>query len=206
MTDNVQRARTAKQRVQQSQWNRFSKHPAYRSMLQTTLSIIAVSLLTAVLGCSDYQDGMAAYKRRDYETALKKLRPLAEKGNSKAQFRLGWMYGHAEGVIQNNEEAVEWYRKAAQQDHAIAQFNLGARYATGKGVVQNYEETIKWYEKAIEQGPCWRPSYPRRQICKWCGHRSGLWQSTQVFSQGCRTRQYHSPTLPWLNVRIWHRG
>ena len=153
MTDNVQRARTAKQRVQQSQWNRFSKRPAYRSMLQTTLSIIAVSLLTVVLGCSDYQDGMAAYKRRDYETALKKLRPLAEKGNSKAQFQLGWMYGHAEGVIQNNEEAVEWYRKAAQQDHAIAQFNLGARYATGKGVVQNYEETIKWYEKAIEQGP-----------------------------------------------------
>ena len=153
MTENVRRIEAAKgcSRHPQSHWSmeQIVCHPS----LQVTLFALIMCILTVGLGWADYQAGLEAYERGDYETALKKLRPLAEKGNSKAQFRLGWMYGHGEGVIQNDEEAVEWYRKAAQQDHAIAQFNLGTRYATGKGVVQNYEETIKWYEKAIEQGP-----------------------------------------------------
>ena len=153
MTDNTQRGDTAKQCVQQYEWNQDSKQPPLRSTLQATISIIAISLLAVLLGCSDYQDGYDAYKRGNYPTALKKLRPLAERGNPKAQFRLGWMYGHGEGVIQNDEEAVEWYQKAAQQDHVIAQFNLGTRYATGKGVIQAEEEAVKWHEKAIEQGP-----------------------------------------------------
>ena len=122
-------------------------------MLRATLSIIVISLLVILSGCSDYQDGMEAYERGDYAAALKKLRPLAKKGNLGAQFRLGWMYGHGEGVMQSDEEAVKWYRKAAQQDHVIAQFNLGARYAKGKGVVQSNEEAAKWYEKAMKQGP-----------------------------------------------------
>ncbi len=153
MTENVRRIEAAKgcSRHPQSHWSmeQIVCHPS----LQVTLFALIMCLLAALWGCSDYQSGEAAYKRGDYKTALKKLRPLAEKGNSKAQFRLGWMYGHGEGVIQNDEEAVEWYRKAAQQDHVIAQFNLGARYATGEGVVQNNEEAIKWYEKAIELGP-----------------------------------------------------
>ena len=122
-------------------------------MVRSILSIIAISMLVILSGCSDYQDGMDAYKLGDYATALKKLRPLAEKGNPKAQFWLSWMYSHGEGVLQNDEEAVTWYRRAAQQDHAIAQFNLGARYATGKGVVQDEEEAVEWYDKAMKQGP-----------------------------------------------------
>ena len=153
MTEDVWRTRVVKQRVQGSQSHGCLGQIVCHSTLQVTLFALIMCLLAALWGCSDYQSGEAAYKRGDYKTALQELRPLAEKGNPKAQFRLGWMYGHGEGVIQSDEEAVEWYRKAAQQDHAIAQFNLGARYATGKGVVQNYEETIKWYEKAIEQGP-----------------------------------------------------
>ena len=129
MTENVRRIEAAKgcSRHPQSHWS--MEQIVCQPTLQVTLFALIMCLLAALWGCSDYQSGEAAYKRGDYETALKKLRPLAEKGNSKAQFRLGWMYGHAEGVIQNNEEAVEWYRKAAQQDHAIAQFNLGASYA-----------------------------------------------------------------------------
>lgn len=95
--------------------------------LQIILLALIMCLLVALSGCSDYQDGEAAYKRGDYVTALKKWQPLAEKGNPEAQFRLGWMYAHGEGVMQSDEEAVKWYRKAAQQDHVIAQFNLGAR-------------------------------------------------------------------------------
>ena len=153
MTENAWITEAAKgwSRPPQSHW-RIGQIVCHLT-LQVPLFALIMCLLAALSGCSDYQSGEAAYKQGDYKTALQELRPLGEKGNPKAQFRLGWMYGHGEGVIQSDEEAVEWYRKAAQQDHVIAQFNLGARYANGKGVVQNNEEAIKWYEKAMKQGP-----------------------------------------------------
>ena len=119
-------------------------------MLQATLSILTMSLLAFLSGCSDYQDGYDAYKRRDYVTALKKFRPLAEKGNSKAQFYLGVMYAHGKGVAQDDVEAVKWYRKAAEEGIASAQFNLSVMYDNGRGVVQNDEEAVKWYRKDEE--------------------------------------------------------
>ena len=153
MTENVRRIEAAKgcSRHPQSHWS--MEQIVCQPTLQVTLFALIMCILTVGLVWADYQAGLEAYERGDYETALQEFQPLAESGDSNAQFRLGVMYDNGEGVAQDYGEAFKWYRKAAQQDHAIAQFNLGARYATGKGVVQNYEETIKWYEKAIEQGP-----------------------------------------------------
>ena len=40
---------------------------------------------------ADFDDGVAAYERGDYKTALQQLRPLAEQGLADAQHKLGWM-------------------------------------------------------------------------------------------------------------------
>jgi len=47
---------------------------------------------------SSYQEGMDAYERGDYDTALKELQPLAEQGHTEAQFNLGLMYYEGLGV------------------------------------------------------------------------------------------------------------
>ena len=44
-------------------------------------------------------EAMAAYDRGDYATALRELRPLAEKGNAIAQSKIGFMYYDA-GTVQ----------------------------------------------------------------------------------------------------------
>ena len=64
-----------------------------------------------------FDEGMAAHKRGDYETALREWRPLAEQGNAKAQSALGIMYYEGRGVPQDYVQAVRWYRKAAAQAH-----------------------------------------------------------------------------------------
>jgi hypothetical protein len=84
-----------------------------------------------------FEEGMAAYKRGDYATALKKWRPLAEAGDAEAQNNLGLMYADDRGVPQDDEEAVKWLRLAAEQGDAVAQNNLGAMYAKGRGVPQD---------------------------------------------------------------------
>ena len=65
-----------------------------------------------------FDEGVAAYNRRDYATAFREFRPLAEQGYADAQSRLGVMYGIGEGVAQNSTEAARWYLKAAEQGQA----------------------------------------------------------------------------------------
>ena len=49
----------------------------------------------------------------------------AEQGNASAQFNIGWMYEHADGVSQHSVKAVESYKKAADQGYGDGQYNFG---------------------------------------------------------------------------------
>ena len=115
---------------------------------------LAVALLIGLATPSqaDYQDGLAAYWRGDYATALQEFKPLAEQGHAKAQAALGLMYRQGQGVRQDYAEAVKWYRRAAEQGDTIAQWILGSMYGAGRGVPQDYAEAVKWFRKAAEQG------------------------------------------------------
>ncbi len=101
---------------------------------------------------ADFSDGLAAYNRGDYATALREFRPLAEQGYAGAQNNLGVMYGKGQGVPQDYAEAVKWYRRAAEQGLAQAQTNLGVMHFTGRGLPLDYEEAVKWWLKAAAQG------------------------------------------------------
>ena len=57
---------------------------------------------------SDFEDGVAAYERKDYATALKEFRSAALQGNRDAQLLLGSMFEQAFGVAQDYKEAVRW--------------------------------------------------------------------------------------------------
>lgn len=83
---------------------------------------------------------------------LSELQASADRGDARAQFNLGVMYGKGEAVAQDDVEAVKWFRKAADQGIARAQYNLGYRYRDGKGVAQDDAEAVKWYRKAADQG------------------------------------------------------
>jgi hypothetical protein len=72
-----------------------------------------------------FNEGVDAYNRGDYATAVREWRPLAKQGTAEAQYNLGVMYDKGRGVPQDHAEAVQWYRKAAEQGDAGAQYNLG---------------------------------------------------------------------------------
>jgi TPR repeat protein len=119
------------------------------------IGLLAVLLLGMAHGptrAGPLEDGLAAYHRRDFATALRHWRPLAEQGNANAQFNLGFMYGHGAGVSQSSADAMKWYRLAADQGLVDAQFNLGLMYQNGQGVPQNYPEAARWHRKAADQG------------------------------------------------------
>ena len=120
-------------------------------MLRFILALLCCLVLAAP-AWAGFDEGLAAYNRGDYETALREFRPLAEQGVAVAQYNLGLMYRGGQGVPSDDAEAVKWYRLAAKQGHAGAQNLLGEMYAMGRGVPQNYAEAARWYRKAAERG------------------------------------------------------
>ncbi len=99
-------------------------------------------------------EGKAAYKRGDYATALRELRPLAKQGSPKAQLFLGHMYRYGLGVPQDYAKALLWYRMAdGRQGHGGAQYNLGLLHEKGRGVPQDYLRAYAWYDLAASSFP-----------------------------------------------------
>ena len=118
------------------------------------LAVMSVLMLGIAPAASagPFEDGVAAYGRKDYATTLRLFRPLANQGVAAAQFSLGWMYYNGHGVAQDYAEALKWYRLAANQGYVEAQSNLGLMYRDGKGVTQNYAEALKWFRLTANQG------------------------------------------------------
>jgi TPR repeat protein len=123
-------------------------------MRMKTVRILAMSILLVSHGLAwgDYDDGLAAANRGDYDTALHEWRPLAEEGDSAAQYNLGVMYDTGQGVPQDYTEAVKWYRKAALQGDSGSQVNLGVMYLLGHGVLQDYVQAHMWFNIAGANG------------------------------------------------------
>ncbi len=96
--------------------------------------------------------GKEAFDRGDYATALREWRPMAERGDVRAQAILGGLYHDGKGVSQDYVQAREWYEKAAAQGESAAQYGLGSLYANGKGVPRDYAHARQWFLKAAVQG------------------------------------------------------
>ncbi|MFC2503853.1 MAG: tetratricopeptide repeat protein [Cardiobacterium sp.] len=91
----------------------------------------------------------------DYEVMVALLRPLAEKGDAEAQFRLGYRYDNGEGVAQDYAQAIYWYEQSAMQNYAGAECNLGWLYENGNGVSQDFYKAFAWYERSARHGSVW---------------------------------------------------
>jgi TPR repeat protein len=120
--------------------------------------MLAVGLASAVAAGpledieAAYEDASTAYKKGDYATALRLIRPLAEQGVAEAQDKLGLMYEYGQGVPKDYAAAMGWYRKAAEQGLAGAQYALGFIYENGQGVPQDGAAAASWYRKAAVRG------------------------------------------------------
>jgi V8-like Glu-specific endopeptidase len=118
----------------------------------------AFALLILVLGlvrpvaAAELDDAVAAAHRGEYAIALRRLSPLAEKGDARAEFNIGFMHAYGWGVPRDPAEAITWYRRAADQGLQVAQHFLGLAYVNGEGVRPDDAEAARWFTRAAVQG------------------------------------------------------
>ena len=115
-------------------------------------ALALVAALAVPAAAAPLEEGVDAYRAKDYATAVKLWQPLAEQGNAAAQYRLGMLYAEGKGVEQNDATAFMWLQRAAKQGDADAQYNVGASYVEGIGVGKNEAEAASWFQRAANQG------------------------------------------------------
>lgn len=123
--------------------------------------IIVCSLLS--VGCtrekSDYDVGVASYKRGHYQLAMSDFGKRANQRDPVAQFCLGFMYNNGKGVTKDKEEAKEWYERAISQNYTPALNNRGIMY------VRMYERVVR-NQKFIAKGQMTKDEFAKWQMTK----------------------------------------
>ena len=115
--------------------------------LKHTLAAIILGLsFAAPMAAGPLEDADAALKRRDYTTAVRLNRPLAEQGDANAQYNLGVFYDNGLGVPQDKVRAYMWFNLSAAQgrDGAAAFRDLIARRMTPAQTAEAQRLAREW--------------------------------------------------------------
>lgn len=102
----------------------------------------------------DFEAGMAAYERGDYQTAADLWRPLAENGDAEAQHLLGELHRLGRGVPEDPATAGQWHLEAAEQGHPRSMYYVALMYYRGRGDdwEKDYVRAYVWFTLAAEEG------------------------------------------------------
>jgi TPR repeat protein len=119
-------------------------------LFMAAMTLLALAPASHAIAARDA--GIAAYKKNEFDVALRELKPDAEAGDVKAQYYLGLLHAHGYGVEKNATIAATWFRKAAEQGNREAQFDLGHLYRRGAGVPQDDKIAVSWWRKAADSG------------------------------------------------------
>ena len=121
--------------------------------LATAILLFALTAIGPAAHADTLKEATTAFAKKQYAAALKLFRPLAEKGNAIAQYKVAVMHRMGLGVPKSEKEARKWSRLAAKQGNAEAQTLLGSLYSKASG--EESPDTVRayvWYEVAAAQG------------------------------------------------------
>jgi hypothetical protein len=112
--------------------------------------------LGSALAADPLGDALRAYDSGKYPEAVRLLQPLADKGDSIAQLKLGLLYYYGYGVEESEPKAIEWLKKSAAQGNLDAMYHIGNILTFG---VETHKlsadadvDAARWYFEAARAG------------------------------------------------------
>ena len=98
------------------------------------------------------EEGNAAVRQGDFESAISIFSHLAAQGVADAQVSMGFLHANGMGVPVDTEIALKWYKKAAEQGDPNGLAILGAVYRDGILVEQNGSRAISFFTQSAQAG------------------------------------------------------
>jgi TPR repeat protein len=125
-------------------------------MIRQTCGAAAIIVILLLQACaapqgadSAYNQGVAAYRAKDFATARKHWASSVADGDLSAQNNLGYLLYYGLGGERDTEGAVRLWRKAATAGHPEALWHLGDAYQDGDALPQSHVEAYAWYRCAV---------------------------------------------------------
>ena len=119
--------------------------------------ILPLLIMLALTACatrheqeSEYNQGVAAYRTKDYVAARGHWAKAVEQKEVAALNNLGFLLYFGLGGPIEHAQAVSLWSEAAAKGHSEAQWHLGRAYEDGIGLSQSNVEAYAWYRCAIE--------------------------------------------------------
>ncbi len=122
-------------------------------LLAPILMAVLLSPAMPVYAGQLLEDGVKAYKREDYKTALKLLLPLGEKGDVHAQWYLGLMFDMGKGVPQDFVEAHKWFNLVSKRSADKYKHDMAIKYRNSVAALMTPAQIAEAQKRASE----WKP-------------------------------------------------
>ncbi len=126
-------------------------------LLATVMAAVAAWSLAARAG--ELEDGIAAFEKHDFNTAVRLLEPLAEQGNIEAEYFMGTFYMYGHGVAMDPPQATVWFKRAfghwetqARAGDPAAMVEVAGMLTSGLGVDRDDKAAANWLRKAGDLG------------------------------------------------------
>jgi hypothetical protein len=121
-----------------------------KRMIGCVLAALLCACAAAPATETPYNQGVAAYKVKDYREAMVQWSIAAESGNIDAMNNLAFLMFNGFGAEARRQQAIELWRFAASKGQSESQWHLGNAYAEGSGVEQDLVSAYAWYRCSIE--------------------------------------------------------
>ncbi|MDR2902170.1 MAG: sel1 repeat family protein [Lactobacillales bacterium] len=99
-----------------------------------------------------FAEGEKAFNSQQYSQAFSEFMPLADRGDFRAQYYIGYLYLNGYGITQNNEKALEYLNKSLKSNYDLPQALMGYLYSEGTIVPKDKKLSMELYQKAADQG------------------------------------------------------
>ena len=109
-------------------------------------------LLSAAGIAATLDEGIAAYRNRDFAQAAETFKALSDEGNPRATFYLSLLYAKGQGVEQDSSRSLYLLKQAAEGGDPMAQYNLGNQYNRQGAMGFDPGLAAVWWKKAAAQG------------------------------------------------------
>lgn len=119
--------------------------------LSSSSSVSSAPPLTEARIRELFEEGVKLMDVGDFEAAFGPMSQAANAGLAEAQYNLGILYLHGNGVKQDRIQAQKLFTQAADAGIAAAQFNLGAIFYR-MGTKQSDVKAVKLFLAAARQG------------------------------------------------------
>jgi len=129
--------------------------------------IVGLALLFPLFAYAGFDEGVEAYTQADYAKAMAEFKPLADQGDIRGQYFVGFLYHYGYGVKADQTEAGKWFRLSGEQGDSRSLYYLGKMYENGEGVERDAVAAHTWLSLSAKYAPDSRDAaYTREDIKK----------------------------------------